>query len=143
MSDVPDASDLLATAREALLRDLLPALPGDRRYAGLMIANAIAIADREHRNGDGALRDEASRLRELLTPVTASAAPESADGVAPGPGSGGSSAIPVALRRTLAAAIRAGAFDAPPRRDALIAHLRRTSADWTAISNPKALRETP
>ncbi len=143
MSDIPDASDLLATAREALLRELLPALPGERRYAGLMIANAIAIADREHRSGGDALREETSRLRELLASVTASAAPQDADHAGLGPGTGGSSATAAALRRALAAAIRAGAFDAPTQHGALIAHLLRTSADWTAISNPKALRETP
>jgi hypothetical protein len=142
MSDIPDASDLLATAREALLRELLPALPGDRRYAGLMIANAIAIADREHRSGGDALFQETARLRELLASVTA-AAPQDADHAGRVPGTGGSSATVAALRRALVAAIRAGAFDAPPQHDALIAHLLRTSTDWTAISNPKALRETP
>ncbi len=143
MSDIPDASDLLATAREVLLRELLPALPGDRRYAGLMIANAIAIADREHRSGGDALLEETSRLRALLASVTASAAPQDADHAGRMPGTGGSSATAAALRRALVAAIRAGAFDAPPQHGALIAHLLRTSIDWTAISNPKALRETP
>ena len=143
MSDIPDASDLLAAAREALLREVLPALSGDRRYAGLMIANAIAIADREHRSSDDALREEISRLRELLASVTASAAPQDAVQGGLVTGASGPSATAAALRRALAAAIRAGAFDAAPQHDALIAHLLRTSADWTAISNPKALRETP
>ncbi|MDE2360511.1 MAG: hypothetical protein KGL70_14150 [Betaproteobacteria bacterium] len=141
MSDIPDASDLLAAARDALLRELLPALPGDRRYVGLMIANAIAIADREHRSGGDALREETSRLRELLASVTASAAPQDAVQAGLATGAGGPSAAAAALRRALAAAIRAGAFDLPPQHDALVAHLWRTSADWTAISNPKALHE--
>ncbi|HEV2220932.1 MAG TPA: DUF6285 domain-containing protein [Casimicrobiaceae bacterium] len=143
MSDIPDASNLLATARAALLRELLPALPHDRRYAGLMIANAIAIADREHRSGGDALREETSRLRELLASVKASAAAQGAGQAGLVTGTGGLSATAAALRRALAAAIRAGDFDAPPQHGALVAHLLRTSADWTAISNPKALRETP
>ena len=49
MRDISDAADLMTTAREALLRDLLPALSGERRYAALMIANGMAIAAREHR----------------------------------------------------------------------------------------------
>ena len=47
MKDISDAEDLMATARDALLNELLPALPKDRRYAALMIANAMAIAARE------------------------------------------------------------------------------------------------
>ena len=41
MRDISDAADLMTTAREALLRDLLPALSGERRYAALMIANGM------------------------------------------------------------------------------------------------------
>ncbi len=39
-----------------------------------------------------------------------------------------------------AVAIRAGDFDAPEHADALAAALDRTTRDWVAISNPKALR---
>ena len=124
MSDIPDAANLLAAARALLLDELLPALPDDRRYAGLMVANAMGIAAREHGRGAEALRDEAGRLRELLA--------------APTPPAGDIAG----LRRALAAAIRAGAFDIPPQQTALIAHLARCSADQTAISNPKALRDS-
>jgi len=47
MSDISDAADLLATAREALAHELLPLLPKERRYVGLMIGNVIGIAIRE------------------------------------------------------------------------------------------------
>ncbi len=124
MSDIPDAANLLATARKLLLAELLPALPEDLRYAGLMVANAMAIAAREHDQDAEALRAEAAGLRELL----ATASPVDGD--------------IAALRRALAAAIRAGAFDSPAQQAALIAHLARSSADRTAISNPKALRDT-
>ena len=46
MQEKPDAADLLATAREALLTSLLPALPPERRYEARMVANAMAIAAR-------------------------------------------------------------------------------------------------
>lgn len=44
--ETPDAADLLATAREALLGKLLPALPPALHYEARMAANAIAIASR-------------------------------------------------------------------------------------------------
>ena len=46
MQERPDATDLLATARDVLLRELLPALPPERHYAARMVANAMAIAAR-------------------------------------------------------------------------------------------------
>jgi hypothetical protein len=42
----PLAPDLLATARDVLLNDLLPALPADKAFAARMVANAMAIAAR-------------------------------------------------------------------------------------------------
>src|SRR5512135_169972 len=103
MRDIPDASNLLATARDALVDELLPALPRDLRHTGLMIANAMAISAREQRQGAQALLAETARMRELLRSVAPAAhPPAAADG-----------ADPVALRRLLAAAIRAGAFADP------------------------------
>lgn len=46
MLEQPDAADLLATARTALLDRLLPALPAHLHYEARMIANAVAIAAR-------------------------------------------------------------------------------------------------
>ena len=48
--DRPDAAELLAVARAALERDILPGLAGDARLAALMAARAMAIAEREIRN---------------------------------------------------------------------------------------------
>jgi len=129
MKDISDAEDLMATARAALLNELLPALPNDRRYAALMIANAMAIAAREHRSGPDAARGEAGRLHHLLTAIGHCERPES----------GASETELPALRRALCAAVRSGNFDADPHRPVLVAHLARTAADWVAISNPKAL----
>ncbi|WP_137179851.1 DUF6285 domain-containing protein [Roseomonas sp. AR75] len=47
MLERPDGPDLLATAREVLLKELLPALPPERAFAARMVANAMAIAARE------------------------------------------------------------------------------------------------
>jgi hypothetical protein len=129
MRDISDAADLMTTAREALLRDLLPALTGERRYAALMIANGMAIAAREHRLGTDAARNEGARLRNLLAELSRSASESGNDPP--------TSDLP-ALRKVVCAAIRAGRFDA--HEQAVEAALTHTAADWVAISNPKALR---
>lgn len=43
----PDAANLLATARQTLLDELLPQLPASAHYTARMLANALAIAGRE------------------------------------------------------------------------------------------------
>jgi len=127
MRDISDAADLMTTAREALLRDLLPALSGERRYAALMIANGMAIAAREHRLGTDAARNEGARLRNLL------------DELPPSQGERNDAPTDLpALRKAVCAAIRAGRFDACDA--AVAAALSHSAADWVAISNPKALR---
>jgi hypothetical protein len=131
MRDISDAADLMATAREALLSELLPALPKERRYVGLMIANALAIAAREHRLGADAARSEAGRLRNLLVSIGLPAERASGAGVANDVS---------ALRKSICAAIRAGCFDDPALERTLAAELMHTVQDWVAISNPKALR---
>ena len=131
MRDISDALDLIATARDALLNDLLPNLQKDQRYIALMIANALAIAQREQRSGMEVTRNEIGRLVNLLTDGGIEAAPSGGDDAA--------SELSV-LRRTLCSAIRHGGFDDASHSAALAAHLDRTSADWLAISNPKALQ---
>ena len=42
LREEPAAGDLLAIAREVLLKDLLPALPPDKALAARMVANAMA-----------------------------------------------------------------------------------------------------
>jgi uncharacterized protein DUF6285 len=127
MKSISDAADLIATARQALLDELLPRLPKDQRYAGLMIANAMAIALREQRAGADAASGESTRIAALLGGASLSGAPPDEDMLA-------------SQRRALRNAIRAGTFDDGERTAVLTAHLLRTAADWVAISNPKALR---
>jgi len=47
MQEKPDAADLLATAREVVLNELLPALPPEKALAARMVAAAIALALRQ------------------------------------------------------------------------------------------------
>ncbi|BDG74947.1 DUF6285 domain-containing protein [Roseomonas fluvialis] len=52
LREPPDATDLLATARDVLLNELLPALPAEKAFAARMVANAMAIAAREAAQDD-------------------------------------------------------------------------------------------
>jgi hypothetical protein len=113
-----------------LTHELLPLLPKERRYVGLMIGNVIGIAARELSAGAVAMTSEAGRATKLLADL---------DAPPPLQAEAGAEALP-ALRRALSAAIRVGRFDEAPASTALMAHLTRTAADWVAISNPKALR---
>ena len=78
--------------------------------------------------GDGPARSELERLRKLL------------------PSQGGESSAGDALRaalesynRRLAQEIRAGRFDGVDRAE-MLGHLRRTTEEKLAVSNPKALK---
>lgn len=46
LAEEPLPAELLGTAREVLLNDLLPALPPEKAFAARMVANAMAIAAR-------------------------------------------------------------------------------------------------
>lgn len=124
MNDRPDATELLEIARRTLLEDVLPRLPDDLRYRALMIANAMAIAAREHAAGDASASAELARLQKFY------AAPQQALA---------GSELQAALsgyNRRLAADIRAGRGDhCVDLRD----HLARTTVDKLTVANPKAL----
>ena len=127
MRDISDAADLMLTARETLLRELLPVLPAQHKYSALMIANGMAIAARESRLGADAARSESARLRNLLADRGLSL-PASSE--------------LLELRRAVCTAIRAGCFDGDEDATTLTSELAHTAEDWVAISNPKALRPT-
>lgn len=117
MRDGPDAADLLAVARETLMRDLLPTLPGERRYDALMVAAAMGIAARELTSGDAPLRRAEATLRDLM-----------GDGE------------PVALSWRLSREIRAGGWDGPAGKAmALREALWRLTLDKLRDANPKYL----
>jgi hypothetical protein len=120
---------LLDEARRNLLEVLLPLLPEHRRYDGLMVANAMAIASRDARIGDELLQDEVRGLATVLDARDAADSPSNA-----------LQAKLQVLERQLAQEIRRGAYDAPgPRQDALRAYLRASTRGRVRLSNPKAL----
>ena len=127
MNARPDATELLAIARSTLIDELLPRLPEDLRYTALMIANALAIASREHAAGDAAALAELARLQQLL-----------AENPAPLNGAALHAAL-ADYNRRLATEIRNGRFDGRERA-ALLDHLAQTTVDKLAIANPKALK---
>jgi aminoglycoside phosphotransferase (APT) family kinase protein len=47
MGDLPDGPALIALARDVLLNDLMPLLPPERRLEALLVANCMAVAERE------------------------------------------------------------------------------------------------
>ena len=125
MKNRPGAAQLLSIARQAFAEEISPSLPEGQRYTALMIANAMAIARREIEAGDAAARAEYECLSALLGAT-----------VQPLQGGDLSHAL-VEHNRQLANEIRAGRYDDDR---ALFEHLRRTTEDKLAISNPKALK---
>ncbi|MEN0074759.1 MAG: DUF6285 domain-containing protein [Paracraurococcus sp.] len=116
MLERPDAANLLETAREVLLRELLPALPEALRFQARMAANAMAIA---RRVGEA---DPAAALAALRA---AMGAPEGA-------------AEDLLMR--LARDIRAGAHDpGTPGHAATAAALLALTRLRCGVSAPKAL----
>ena len=126
MNDRPDARELIEIAHDVFTAEVLPAVPDVLRYKVLMIANAMAIAQRELAAGDAPLRDEYRRLSDLLSETTAALRGEALR-----------AAVETCNRR-LAKEIRAGKFDGGERA-AMLEHLRRTTEEKLAVSNPKAL----
>ncbi len=114
MLERPDADNLLATARDVVLNQLLPALPGSHRFAARMVASAMAIARRE---ATAATAPAAAALTEAL-------------------GAG----APAALLPRLAAEIRAGQHDpGSPGHAEVAAALLALTRLRCAVSNPRAL----
>lgn len=124
----PDAAALLEAARRALRGEVLAALPEDKRYEALMIANAMAIAARVVERGAAPECDELERLARLM---------------------GDGAAAPVDPARVrerlndlygrLRDELRSGTI-APggERYRAVYDHLRRTTVERVRESNPRA-----
>jgi len=116
MLERPDGPDLLDTAREVLLNELLPHLPEAQRFHARMVANAMAIARRE------SVTDTDSVLAELRALLNE---PE---------------AEPAALLSRLCAEIRAGRHDpGTPDHAAVAAALAALVRLRCSVSAPKAL----
>jgi hypothetical protein len=116
MLERPDGANLLATARDVLLQELLPHLPEAQRFHARMVANAMVIAWRE------AAADPALALRALRDALGAPEG-EAED-----------------LLERLARDIRAGAYDpGTPGHDSVAAALRALTQLRCGVSAPKAL----
>jgi hypothetical protein len=125
MTDHPDGAALLEEARRTLLEVLLPLLPPERRYDGLMVANAMAIAAREAAQGCRRCARPCNSCRPCSPAASAGEDPR---------------AHLRELEARLASEIRAGLCDAPGvRRDAVRDYLRRSVIARARVSNPKAL----
>ncbi|MBV9655529.1 MAG: hypothetical protein JOZ42_13310 [Acetobacteraceae bacterium] len=119
MIEPPGGPALLDAARKTLLEELLPALPPDKHYAALMVANAMAIASRTARRDRAGDERIEARVRSLT-------------------GSGDGDPW-----RAFAAAIRAGRFRrGTPERAEAYALLRGYAEARCALSSPKALKRT-
>jgi len=127
MYDQPNAAALLKIARDTFLRELLPELPASKRYTGLMLANAMAIAERELAAGTGELEAELSRLGALYPDTEFPSTNASLN------------ARLLEYNRRLAAEIRSGDLSGD-REAAVRTHLRATTAARVAVSNPKSLK---
>lgn len=123
MRDEPTAPALLAEAARVLKRELLPDLAGAKRYQGLMVLNALGIAERQIRAGDDPEAHLHARLADLYDDRAGDLA---------------------ALEARFAKDIRAGAFDpGTPDHDQARAILVAMTRAKAAESCPKALkRET-
>ena len=121
MRDEPTGDDLLNAALDVFRDKLLPALPRELRYDGLMVANAMAVVARQVAAGDAPLMEARQRLTRLY-----------GEGDLDG------------LERRLAADIRAGRYDPGAEgRDAVFQHLWKTTRAKAAESAPKALKGRP
>ena len=71
INDEPDARGLVSIALRTFRDSVLPAVPAERRFEALMIANALGIAERElAAKPDAALE---SRIPELCSDIDAGA----------------------------------------------------------------------
>ena len=118
----PNALELLATTRELLLGEMLPALPEQLHYECRMAASAMAMAAREIEHGARVLRIEADALEQVLN-LHGLAGLTAED-----------------ARAMLCQFIRQGLFDQPgPSRDMLLHALGEITRARLSVSNPKVV----
>jgi hypothetical protein len=125
VNDRPTAVELLGAVRRFLEREVVPALEGPRRYHARVAANVVAVVAREIEVEEQQLEAEWERLGHLLD--REEPAPIHRDALRRAVGAG---------TEELTRRIRAGAADAGPWREALIAHLRATVADKLYVAKP-------
>jgi aminoglycoside phosphotransferase (APT) family kinase protein len=123
MRDLPTGKSLLALARDVLLNDLMQHLPAEKRLDALLVANSMAIAEREAVAGQGwaqeIIRDlEVFYASEMRQPTSArTRAPEgrtAEDGVEQRATGEGEHELPRRFARDLRGGVFEG-FDARER----------------------------
>ncbi len=129
MHDRPTPGELLEAVQAFLRDEVLGGLQGRTRYHLLVALNLLRIARRETAQAPEQERAEWAGLRALLDDLPP-------DPPADGPQRRG--ALAEANGR-LCSAIRAGAYDAGPERERLLAHLRAVTAAKLAVANPAFL----
>ncbi|HIM24155.1 MAG TPA: hypothetical protein EYM29_00865 [Rhodospirillales bacterium] len=118
MRDRPTGAELANLVRRVRAGDPGVEVPDDRRYRELMLASAMAIAERQETTGDAPEQDERQALIRFL----------------------GEERSLEDLNRALAAAIRNGDGDPGTLgHEAIREHLRLTGRERVRESNPKAL----
>ncbi len=128
----PDATaGLLEIARAALLADVAPGVPADRRYALLMVANALGIAARAAAAGDGPTLAALAAVEALYPAAYPTVA-----------GAAGGSAAAERLAwadRVLIADIRAGVYDGGAPHGRVATLLLDRTREAVRVSNPRYL----
>lgn len=120
----PNARELLVTARELLLGQLLAKLPTDLHYECRMVASAMAIAVREIEQGEHCKQAEEGELARLL-------ATHNLAGLTASDG-----------RALLTQFIRQGIYDQQGQeQQALLAALHGITRARLAVSNPKVVAD--
>ena len=131
MGERPDGAALLDLARQTLHDEVLAQLPESARYRARLMGKAMAIAEREMRDGEAPLRAVGAALAALYGEGAPDAAAERADEAVE------------RLSWWLAAEIRSGRRDGDARVHALLcdaARARLRVVDPKALG-PKALGE--
>jgi hypothetical protein len=123
MNDRPDARELLQAVQRFIDDDIVPALEGHLRYQARVAANVVGIVAREIEVGEAGPRAEWRRLASLFS--VESDPPADADSLRD---------EIRAWNLELVERIRSGEADAGPWREALVEHLRRTTADKLAVA---------
>ena len=109
MHDLPGGPALLLLARQVLLDDLMPLLPSEHRSEALLVAKAMAIAEREAKADDGSFREIIRELEMLYGHDGPS--PSRCAGPCLSPLAGERGDTPAELLRDFARDLRAGTFE--------------------------------
>ena len=142
MHDLLSVPALLALAREMLVNELEPLLPEELHADARLLADAIAIAERQAEAGDGETPGILREIEMLYDAFTPSLSPHCGEREGPARREGEGSGVElssVALLRRFANDLRVGAFEHSPLDRAARAILWRMTIARLRRSNPNYL----